>query len=708
MGKEGEFRSRWEDALQIVFQHEAMAGHDNKSAVLTNMGIELFPDRLRWLNNYKSKDGNFSWHSIESHIIKLIQQESRCTICQFCPIKEGFQSVDGVLFSTNTNMVISKTIDIREIDPDAPSRSIVANEDFPTPNGLPFFDLFIGNTGFGAINSTLDLENYESETTMAEKGASMIEAYPFAKRPEIIESSATLSATLSATSSASSGASSSDDEEDISKQEQSLQTNLCIGLTLQRNSYHDRIREWMGNINQIDCASRTNHPRAIYSSGRLTIPIRIPIGDNILTLSINYNVGQDVTDNFYRVESHTKAEKSTTLRITLTNAGSDTDIFTLLNFINENYPGNRTDLLKNVKGELETTFSDRKARAKILSNINDTSFTVAPKPVDFINYMLLLNKLYKSYPDVIKEILYKIIKDIFSIYVPSVQPGYEWNKRFAWLITENKMFVGRAIINLFSSSHKLEADPELKATILGTSQKAVSSNTFWNCPSELTLAAGVATTFQGIVNRETDKYFYGKLQRMPDGSVILKDAQPAHVVDAFAKLSDIERFTTAVVANAPSCPIGFGNIMAVPTVNTSAKETAVLQTGFKYGLNVLADAAEFAADDAAFDASILVANATDVGVDNLKANSATDISEDSSLGKGMKRKREECEPVVSHDQNVEDMRLELKQIQKQINESQVEYDLQFSFGVLVEDLELITKRINELTITKIQLLEKII
>ena len=693
LSKEREFRSRWEHALQIVFQHEAMAGHDNKSAVLTDIGIELFPHRLGWLSDYRSDKGNFSWKSIESHIIKLIQQESRCTIFQSCPIRENSQ-LGGVLFSTNTNMVISRTISIQTIEPDAGARSIVKNVEYPTPNGLPFFDLFICNTGFGMINSTLDLENYESETTMAEKGASMIEAYPYTKRSEIPASSPSAfasspSAFASSPSAfaSSSSTSLSDDEEDT--KEQMLQRKLLIGLTLQRNSYHDRIREWMGNINQIDCASRTNHPRAIYSSGRLTIPIRIPIGDNILTLSIQYNVGQ--VDQFYRVIPTTL--EATELRRQLTIGTTNPDIEILLNFINENYSGNREDLLKTIKDSILSVIDKKK-----LIPSNGTSFTVAPKGKDFLNYMLLLSKLYSTQPELIKTILYDIIKITITSYVPLKQPGFDWNNRFAWLITENKLLVGRAILSLFSDKHKLEADPELKATILGTSQKYVSTNIYWYCPLGMPLSAAVASFLQTMVN-DGNTYFIGNLRRMSDGRYMLIAAERADVVHAFAGLSDIDRFTTEVVGKAPSCPIGFENIKAIPTVNTPEEETAVLQTGFKYGLNVLADAAEFAADAAAFDASILVENVTQTGANILKANAATNIREDSSLGKGIKRKREEreeCEPVVSLDNNVEAMRSEMADLLQQISQNQTEYYLQLGVGVSDEDLELINQNTENL------------
>ena len=212
------------------------------------------------------------------------------------------------------------------------------------------------------------------------------------------------------------------------------------------------------------------------------------------------------------------------------------------------------------------------------------------------------------------------------------------------------------------------------------------------------LSAAVASFLQTMVN-DGNTYFIGNLRRMSDGRYMLIAAERADVVHAFAGLSDIDRFTTEVVGKAPSCPIGFENIKAIPTVNTPEEETAVLQTGFKYGLNVLADAAEFAADAAAFDASILVENVTQTGANILKANAATNIREDSSLGKGIKRKREEreeCEPVVSLDNNVEAMRSEMADLLQQISQNQTEYYLQLGVGVSDEDLELINQNTENL------------
>jgi hypothetical protein len=141
------FINKWHEILQIVYIHEAFAGHDNKSNKLTKLGIERFSGRLNWIDKYKSDEEIFEWDNIHQKLIKLIQYESRCMFFQYWP-REGHR---GTVFSMNSNMVSDKTIGREK-----------------TANDLPVCELFVYSIGEQII-SAYDLENYEGETVFTEK-----------------------------------------------------------------------------------------------------------------------------------------------------------------------------------------------------------------------------------------------------------------------------------------------------------------------------------------------------------------------------------------------------------------------------------------------------------------------------------------------------------------------------------------------------------
>jgi hypothetical protein len=246
--------NNWYNALKKVAVNEAFVGHDNTSDKLVDLIKEVYgqngfagdrehptENQLKWVwPQFQASNGKYYWKSIEEYNIKKIQKETECIFFQW--YKPG-----EVLFSMNTNMVFNKTV-----------------RNLRTADGPPVNEIFMNNIGAQRVISTYDLENYESLLVMTEKA-----------------------------------------EEKEEKIFGSTYNHVMEGIVIKRNetlSEQDKILEIQGIICALDRASRTSHPRAIYCTGCLNIPIKTILSkdkgkvDEITTvLSYSLTVG----DNLY-------------------------------------------------------------------------------------------------------------------------------------------------------------------------------------------------------------------------------------------------------------------------------------------------------------------------------------------------------------------------------------------------------------------------
>ena len=250
----------WYAALKKVAINEAFIGHDNKSPELLNLvkdvyGPDSYEKQLKWV---WSSGEPPTFDDLEREVILKIQQETKCMFFQWC-------NIDETMFCGNSNMVYDKTV------------GGVGNKAKSTAEGATVYEIFVNNIGAQRIISTYDLEKYSGQTTIEDVSASVT--------------------SLATGSDFSSAFSVYKDTKQVSTKEE--QEDAIEGIVVERNellSENDKILEVQGVICALDRASRNEHPRTIYCTGCLDIPIttKLSASDSITSiLSYSFTIGDE-------------------------------------------------------------------------------------------------------------------------------------------------------------------------------------------------------------------------------------------------------------------------------------------------------------------------------------------------------------------------------------------------------------------------------
>jgi len=317
------FSHGWIKVLSIVFRYEAFFGHDNKSKELLKLAVNSDPEVNNIFQEYKTEKrdprdlDNIPWRSFEEWILHKCEKETGMTIFEgnqapdplkVAEIREGMdaklqiefkklaEDFDGEglaskkieasnkilrdespnIFSTDkvpaqsfglsSSMGISNSIDntVININQKQGERATKTTS-FAAGGGNPVNNLLSsGNIGGWKLVVAYDLENYVSPDSIREI------------------------------------------TEEEQKQIFLAWTNDIILKELARNRVpQDKIFEIQGILSTLDRASRINHPRAKYLTGKLTIPIVLRTdedGKPAMILNIEYNVGTDPDINIYDLE----------------------------------------------------------------------------------------------------------------------------------------------------------------------------------------------------------------------------------------------------------------------------------------------------------------------------------------------------------------------------------------------------------------------
>lgn len=317
------FSDGWIKVLSTVFRYEAFFGHDNKSKELLKLAVNTDPEVNKIFEEYKTEKedqrdlDNIPWRSFEEWILHKCEKETGMTIfegnqgsdplkvaeiredmeaklqIEFKKLAEDFHgeelaskkieasnkilrdeipnifSTDKVpaqSFGLSSNMGISNSIDntVININQKQGERATKTTS-FAAGGGNPVNNLLSsGNIGGWKLVVAYDLENYVSPDSIREI------------------------------------------TEEEQKQIFLAWTNDIILKELARNRVpQDKIFEIQGILSTLDRASRINHPRAKYLTGKLTIPIVLRTdedGKPAMILNIEYNVGTDSNINIYDLE----------------------------------------------------------------------------------------------------------------------------------------------------------------------------------------------------------------------------------------------------------------------------------------------------------------------------------------------------------------------------------------------------------------------
>ncbi len=265
----------WYTALKKVAINEAFIGHDNKSTYLLELIREVYgtnaQDIEKQLDWVYDKAKLLTFDKLEQMAILKIQKETKCMFFKWCNIGE-------VMFCGNSNLVYNMTV------------GGTGKKERKTANGATVYEIFVNNIGAQRIISTYDLEKYSGQTTMGEVAQSITEAATNSVNVSAITgspSASTSSSSASASSSSASASSSSANQKTPSE----IEIDLTEGIVVERNELlaeNDKILEVQGVICALDRASRTSHPRTIYCTGCLNIPITTHLKTTIMTTTLSY------------------------------------------------------------------------------------------------------------------------------------------------------------------------------------------------------------------------------------------------------------------------------------------------------------------------------------------------------------------------------------------------------------------------------------